>query len=190
MLGTKVRKLHSSRRDAFKSVNIGPLAKVTPSEVEFLRAYRPRNKSKVELDVSYSDKVALVKFYPGQDPAILDFYALKYKGIVIEVGGLGHLPPSEASNNWVPKLKKHIKNGLVVCAAPQTIFGRLDPYVYSNGREMVDAGIIFLEDMLAETALVKLGWVLGHYGWKMKVGEKMLENISGELNPKLGNEFF
>lgn len=187
--GTKVKKLHTSRRDAFRPVNAGPIAKVWPDKVEFLGEYRPRNKEKVELDNSFSDKVALLKFYPGQDPAILDFYALKYRGLVIEVSGLGHLPVSESAHNWIPKLKKHIRDGLTVCAASQTVFGRLDPYVYSNGRELLEAGVIFLEDMLAETAFVKLGWVLGHHGWKGKVGEKMLENVSGELNERIGREF-
>ncbi len=188
MLGSKVRKMHSSRRDAFKPVNVGILGKATADSVEWLREYCPRNNDKVKLDTSYSEKVGLVKFYPGQDPAILDFYALKYKGIVIEAGGLGHVAPSESGHSWIPKLKKHIRNGFVVCAAPQTIFGRLDPWVYSNGRELVDAGVIFLEDMLAETAFVKIGWVLGHYGWKGKVKEKMLANFSGELNSRLGVE--
>jgi len=187
MRGSKVRKLHSSRRDAFKAVNTEPIAKVTPEKVEFLSQYRKRNNGKVELDVQYTDKVALIKFYPGQSADILDYYALKCKGVVIEVGGLGHLPPSEAAHSWIPSLKKHIKSGLVVCAASQTIYGRLDPLVYSNGRELVDAGVIFLEDMLAETSLVKLGWVLGHYGWKGKVKDRMLENFCNEFNERLGN---
>jgi len=187
--GTKVRKLHSSRRDAFKSVNDRPIAKVFSDRVEFISEHRPRNKDVVKLDSSYSDKVALLKFYPGQDPGILDYYALKYKGIVIEAGGLGQLPASDSVHNWIPKLKKHIRNGLAVCVTSQTIFGRVDPYVYSNGRELMDAGAIFLEDMLSEVALVKLGFVLGHYGWKKNVKEKMLENFSGELNERLGIEF-
>lgn len=187
MRGSKVRKLHSSRRDAFKPVNTEPIAKVTPEKVEFISNYRKRNNGKVELDVQYTDKVALIKFYPGQSADILDYYALKCKGVVIEVGGLGHLPPSEAQHSWIPSLKKHIKNGLVVCASAQTVYGRLDPLVYSNGRELIDAGVIFLEDMLAETSLVKLGWVLGHYGWKGKVKDRMLENFCNEFNERLGN---
>ncbi len=186
--GTKVRKLHSSRRDAFKPVNTEPIAKVWPDKVEYLSKYNSRNNGKPELDISFTDKVALIKFYPGQDSSILDFYALKYKGVVIEVGGLGHLPPSESAHSWIPALKKHIKNGLVICGAAQTIYGRLDPYVYSNGRELVDAGVIFLGDMLAETALVKLGFVLGHHGWKTKAGEMMLSNMAGELNETLSVE--
>lgn len=186
--GTKTRKLHSSRRDAFKAVNAEPIAKVWADKVEFMSGYRPRNKEKAELDVEFSDKVALVKYYPGQDSSILDFYALKYKGIVVEALGLGHLAVSEAANNWLPRLKKLIKDGFVVCVAAQTIYGRLDPYVYSNARELLDAGVIFLEDMLAETALVKLGFVLGHYGWKKNVKEKMLENMAGELNKRLASD--
>jgi glutamyl-tRNA(Gln) amidotransferase subunit D len=184
--------MHSSRRDAFKVVNSEPIAKVlSDGKIDFLRVYRARdNKKRVVLDKSFNDKVALVKFYPGQDPSILDYYALKYKGIVIEASGLGHLPVSEAGEkSWIPKLKRHIRNGLVVCVAAQTLYGRVDPYVYSNGRELLGAGVIFLEDMLPETALVKLGFVLGHYGWKGKVKEKMLENFSGELNDRLGIEF-
>ncbi len=192
MPGTKVRKMHSSRRDAFKTINSIPIAKVFPNgKIEFLRSYRKRdNKRKTILNSSFEDKVALLKFYPGQEPEILDYYALKCKGIVIEVSGLGHLPVSESKNSWIPRLKKHIKNGLIVCAATQTIYGRLDPKVYSNGRELEEAGVIFLEDMLAETALVKLGWVLGQKGFRSSVREKMLQNISGELNDKIGLEEF
>lgn len=185
MRGTKVRKLHTSRRDAFKPVNDNSIAKVWPDRIEFLEKYKIREKRKSELDSSFSDKVALIKFYPGQDSSILDFHALKYKGIVIEAGGLGQLPASDSKNSWIPKIKKYVREGLVVCIVSQAIFGRVDEYVYSNARELLDAGAIFLEDMLAETAFVKLGWVLGHYGWKAHVKEKMLENFSGELNDRL-----
>jgi glutamyl-tRNA(Gln) amidotransferase subunit D len=183
--GTKVKKLHSSRRDAFKPINTVSIAKVFPDKIEFLSKYKARNNGKVELDVGFSDKTALIKFYPGQSPDILDFYALKYKGIVIEGTGLGHVAGSDSLNSWIPALKKHIKNGLVVCMTAQTVFGRVDPYVYSTALELLDAGVIFLEDMLSETALVKLGFVLGHYGWKANAREKMLENLAGELNDRL-----
>ncbi len=187
MSGTKTRKMHSSRRDAFKPVNSAEIAKVWKDKVEFIGDYNKRDeKKRVELDVAFNDKIALVKYYPGQSADILDYYALKYKGVIVEAAGLGHLAPSEASHSWIAKLKKHIREGFAVCAASQTIFGRLDPYVYSNGRELVDAGVIFLEDMLSETALVKLGWVMGHRGWIGKVKEKMLENFSGEISERLG----
>ena len=186
LIGTKAKKMHTSRRDAFKPVNIGPLAKVWKDKIEFLEERRPRNDEKVELDDSFSDKIALVKFYPGQDPDVLDYYKNNgYKGIVIEATGLGHVASSESKHNWLGKIKKLIKEGVIVCAAAQTIYGRLNPKVYSFGRELEETGVIFLEDMLAETALVKLGWVLGHRTWKGKEKEKMLENISREFNELL-----
>jgi len=186
--GTKVRKLHSSRRDAFKSVNAGPTAKVWPDKLEIISGYRPRNKGKVNLDAKFSDKVALLKFYPGQSREILDFYKMRYKGLILEVFGLGQISSGEIKNSWIPKLKKMIKEGFVICGTAQTIFGRLSPKVYSAGRELEEAGVIFLEDMLSETAFVKLGWVLGHREWrgKEKVRDKMLENVAGEFNELLG----
>ncbi len=103
---------------------------------------------------------------------------------------MGHVI-SEGKNNWIPKLREVIKKGLFVCAAPQTLYGRLDSYVYSPGRKLQKIGVVFLKDILPETALVKLGWVLAHKNWRGSVAtaQKMLENVAGEFNDKLGNEF-
>jgi len=185
--GTKVRKMHTSRRDTFKPINTKPLAKVWSDKVEFISNYRPRNGDVPELDDSFNDKVALVKFYPGQKPEILDYYFQKgYKGLIIEMTGLGHVSVG-GKNSWLVKLKKLIKEGLVVCATAQTVYGRLNQNVYSTGRELEKIGVIPLEDMLSETAFVKLGWVLGHKSWssREKIKNKMLENVSGEFNELL-----
>ena len=191
MPGTKVRKMHTSKRDAFKVVNAKPFAKIFPERIDKISDYNIRTTKgkKVKLDLKFEEKVALVKIYPGQEPDILDFYLKKkYRGIVLEMSGLGHAPTKRARNSWIKKLKQVQEKGLVVCAAAQTIYGRLDPLVYSNGRELMKTGIIYLEDMLSETALIKLGWVLGHADWakdKKIVREKMLENFAGELSDRL-----
>lgn len=181
--GTKVRKLHSSRRDAFHAVNIGPLAKVWPDKIEFLTKVNARKEGVCELDAVFNDKVALIKYYPGQDPEILEYYK-NYKGLIIEAYGLGNMPSADSKYTWLPGLKKLIDNGCVVCTTAQTIQGSLNPNVYSTGRGLTKIGVIALRDMLSETAFVKLGWALGHKNWKARdqIGEKMLENISGELN--------
>ena len=190
--GNKCRKMHSSRRDAFKPVNCKPLAKIwADGKIEISRDFNKRNKNKIIVDAVFDPKVSLVKFYPGEDPDILDYYLKKgYKGIVIEMSGLGHVL-SQGKNNWIPVLKKAIKKGLLVYAAPQTIYGRLDPYVYSPGRKLQEIGVVFLNDILSETAFVKLGWVLGHKNWRGTVSTKlkMLENINNEFNERLGMSF-
>ena len=187
--GTKVRKMHSSRRDAFRPINSEPLFRIYPQKLEKISECKKRdNGKKCVVDSKFEEKVALLKFYPGEDPVILDYYFEKgYKGIVIEMLGLGHVATSGARLSWIKKLKEVQKKGMVICAAPQTIYGRLDPLVYVTGRELLETGIIYLEDMLAETAFVKLGWVLGHKEWasKEKVKEKMLENFESEINKRL-----
>jgi len=190
MPGTKVRKLHASRRDAFKVVNAKPIAKISPEYLQIISKHKTRNNGKVKLDDKFEEKVALIKFYPGQNPDILDYYLKnKYKGIIIEMTGLGHIAiTKEARLNWLNKLKEIQNKGLIICAASQTIYGKLDPMVYSPGRELAKSGIIYLEDMLSETAFVKLGWVLGHEEWaksKEIIKEKMLQNLASELNERL-----
>lgn len=189
MPGTKVKKMHTSRRDAFKVINSKPFAKVYPDRIDTLLDHNSRKKGKVKTDTMFEEKVALVKIYPGQDPDILNYYQRKkYKGIILEMCGLGHAPTKRARMSWIKKLKEIQDKGMIVCAAAQTVYGRLDPLVYSNGRELLGTGIIYLEDMLAETAFVKLGWVLGHKEWaksKEKIKEKMLENISGGFSDRL-----
>jgi len=192
MPGAKVRKMHTSRRDAFKVVNSKPFAKIFPDKIEKIFNYSIRdNGRKLKADLKFEEKVALIKIYPGQNPNILDYYIKnKYKGVVLEMSGLGHCPTRRARNAWTNRLKEVQKKGLVVCAVSQCIYGRTDPLVYSNGREILSTGVIYLEDMLAETALVKLGWVLGHPEWvkdREIVKEKMLKNFAGELNDRIEN---
>lgn len=190
--GNKSRKMHTSRRDTFRPINCKPIAKIWgDGKIEKIRNdFNKRNKNKVEVDGKFDSKIALIKFYPSQNPKILDYYRKNFKAIVIEMSGLGHVI-SAGKNNWIPILKKVIDKGLLVYAAPQTLYGRLDPYVYSPGRELEEIGVVFLNDILPETALVKLGWVLGHKDWRGSVATKikMLENINGEFNERLGEEF-
>ncbi len=191
MIGTKVRKMHSSRRDAFHTINLGPVAKISEDTIQPLLDHNVRNpKKKVKADVKFEEKVALVKFYPGQSPEILDFYKKqKYKGIVLEMGALGHVATKRSRQGWTKKLEEIQKAGIVVCGVTQCLGGRTDPLVYSNGRELLGTGIIYLGDMLPETSLVKLGWVLGHEEWskdKKVVKEKMLHNFAREINERLG----
>jgi glutamyl-tRNA(Gln) amidotransferase subunit D len=189
MPGTKVRKMHTSRRDAFKVVNSLPIAEISKNKFNILREFNARNDKNVRVDNNFNEDVALIQVYPGQDPDILNYYVGKgYKGIVLEVCGIGQLPAQDAKYNWLPKIKKLVDLGITICAAPQTIYGMLNQKVYSAGRDLEKTGIIFLKDILPETAFVKLAWVLGHKDWvrsKEKIKEKLLENFSNEFNERI-----
>jgi glutamyl-tRNA(Gln) amidotransferase subunit D len=156
--GTKVRKCHTSRRDAFESINVAPLARIEGQKLTVLtKRYRKRDLSrKLRLKPEFEEKVALIKFYPGMDPAIIDFYIEKgYKGIVLEGTGLGHV-----SKRCHEAIGRAIEKDIIIAMTSQCIWGRVNMNVYNAGRDLQAQGVIPLEDMLPETALVKLMWVL------------------------------
>ncbi len=173
---SRARKMHTSKRNTFKPINTTPIARITPNKLEILKQFNARSDSEAILDDKYQNKVTSIKIHPGRDPSIIDFYLQQgYKGLVIETTGLGHVPTKQAQHDWLPKIKKAINLGMTICATAQTINGTLNPNVYSAGRDLQKTGIIFLPNTTSETALVKLGWVLGHRQWNKK--QKMLENI-------------
>lgn len=194
--GTKVRKMHTSRRDTFRPINDLPIAKISENgHIEIInenfRKIDEKKNSEVIADTKFEEKIALIKYCPGADSDILNYYiSKKYKGIIIEMTGLGQLATSESEMNWLPLIKKAIENGITICAAAQTLYGRLDPFVYSTGREIEQLGVIYLEDILPETAYVKLGFVLGHTSNKEKIKEMILENIAGEFNKRIEEKTF
>ena len=192
--GTKVRKMHTSRRDTFKAINDFPLAKIWPDgKLEILnKNYKKRdNNRQVNEDTAFEEKVALIKYYPGASSDLLEaLIDKKYKGIVIEGTGLGHVATSESRLNWLPAIKRAIQQGVIVAVAAQTIFGRLQPQVYSEGRELAATGVIHTEDMLPEVAYIKLGWVLGHTQNEKEVKHLMGTNIAGEINRSLSEKDF
>ncbi len=181
MPATKVRKMHTSKRDTFQIINDTPIARITKDNFKILKTFNARNNSKPKIDTKFQEKVALIKIHPGQNPSILEFYQQQeYKGIILEVTGIGQVPGKNAKYNWLPKIKKAIESGITICATAQTIYGTLNPNIYSAGRDLEKTGIIFLSNCLSETALIKLSWVLGHKQWNKK--QKMLENISNEFS--------
>jgi len=178
--GTKVRKCHTSRRDAFKTVNAQPLAKIEENRVVMLTEdYQRRDPSRKPIvKPNFSDKVALIKFYPGMNPAVIDWYVDNdYKAIVLEGTGLGHV-----SNSLFQPIKRAVDKGVLVAMASQCIWGRVNMNVYDTGRDLLALGVIPLEDMLAEIATVKLMWIFGQTNDVEEAKRLLKTNIAGEFS--------
>ena len=192
--GTKVRKMHTSRRDAFRPINELPLAKVfEDGKIEVLnKNYNKRNNEKVIVDDKFEHNTALLHVYPGMNPDVFDYYLeKKYKGIVIAATALGHVATINPKYSLIKKLKGLIDNNVAVVISTQTIYGRVHPYVYTNLRKLsVELNCIFVEDMLPETAYIKLGWVLGHTHKIDEVKELMLTNYAGEISERSDEKGF
>jgi glutamyl-tRNA(Gln) amidotransferase subunit D len=180
--GTKVRKCHTSRRDTFKPVNATPIARIKDQEIIMLTDdYKKRDSAKrLVLKPRFSDKVALVKFHPGLNPEVINWYVERgYKGILLEGSGLGHV-----GKYCFDAIQNAVKHSVVVALASQCIWGRVNMNVYDTGRDLLTRGVIPLEDMFPETALVKLMWVLGQTS-NVEEAKKLLKaNIAGEFSPR------
>ncbi len=192
--GTKVRKMHTSRRDAFRSINSKPIGRVwTDGRIELNDIkYRERTDKPVKADAVFEEKVGLVKVYPGIDPSIIDWYADHTKGFIIEGTGLGHPPsfPLDKNKSLFPAIKRAIDKGVFVGMTSQCLYGRVHSHVYNNAILLEKMGVTYLEDMLPEVAYVKLGWVLAHTRDPTEVAGMMLTKIAGEINPRHEPEDF
>ncbi|MGC8586286.1 MAG: Glu-tRNA(Gln) amidotransferase subunit GatD [Candidatus Micrarchaeia archaeon] len=193
--GTRARKMHTSRRDAFRPINSKPIAYIGEDfKISYMSEYKKIESSskKVVAMTGFERKVALVKAYPNSDPGIIDYYQSKgYKGIIIEGTGLGHTPVSieHEGYSWLPTIKEAIEKGMVIGMTSQCIYGRVNPNVYRNLRLLSNAGVVYCEDMLPETAYVKLGWLLGNY--EKEQAKKLLnKNIAGEISSRSGYDEF
>ncbi|MGQ0536499.1 MAG: Glu-tRNA(Gln) amidotransferase subunit GatD [Methanobacteriota archaeon] len=151
--GNRVRKMHTSRRDAFQSVNCAPLGHVDERGVELASHARGAGKGPVRVVDAWADDVGLLQFYAGITEKQLE--AACGRGLVIAGTGLGHV-----SQRFLPKLEKLAKKAVVVMAS-QCLSGRVNMKVYSTGRDLMRAGLVGAEDMTPETAWVKLSWALG-----------------------------
>ena len=180
--GTKVRKCHTSRRDTFKSVNTTPIARVENRKTTMLtKEYRKRDSTrKVTLKAEFDEKVALVKFHPGMNPSMINWHVDEgYRGIILEGTGLGHV-----SSHIFEAIRRATENDVVVGMTSQCIWGRVDMNVYDQGRDLLALGVIPLEDMLPETAAVKLMWIFGQTKDVEEAKKLLKTNIIGEISPR------
>jgi glutamyl-tRNA(Gln) amidotransferase subunit D len=179
--GTKVRKLHTSRRDAFKTVNEVPLGKVEQGVVIVNFSYRTKTNGPVTVETNMEEDVGIVYFHPGLKPEDIP----QKKGLIIVGTGLGHV-----ATQLLTRLSMLITEGTVVVMTSQCLFGRVNMRVYSAGRDLLTAGVIPGEDMLPETAYVKLMWALAHATTRQEVERLMISNIAGEISERTRSDAY
>jgi glutamyl-tRNA(Gln) amidotransferase subunit D len=181
--GTRVRKNHTSRRDAFETVGAEPLGEVDyelasdedSEAVQFRRDHVKRGATELDIRPDLESDVELVKFTPGMDEAFLDACEGK-AGVVVEGTGLGHV-----HTEFIPTLDALVDDGTTVVMTSQCLEGRVCDRVYDTGRDLLDAGVVEGEDVLPATAKVKLMWVLANRG---DPASAMGEDLAGEINER------
>jgi glutamyl-tRNA(Gln) amidotransferase subunit D len=174
---TRVRKLHTSTRSAFRSVNAEPVGKVRGGEVEWSEAVRPRSGGTIVMDDRVEEGVSLVLAYPGIEPDILKAALEGRRGTVIAGTGLGHI-----TMRVLGVIREATAAGKVVAMTSQCLWGAVNMNVYSNGRDLLSAGVTPAGDTLPETAYVKLCCLLGRDHPVEEVRMLMGMDLAGELS--------
>jgi len=189
-VGTRVRKNHTSRRDAFESIDMEPIALIKGDNIEMQLQQQPqvnlhpRNNSNSNFLVrpAYDRRVLFMKYHPGFDPRLLAnlITRLDYKAIVLEGTGLGHI-----SRECLPEIRRMIDSGMLVFMTSQCIWGRTRMTVYDTGRDLLKIGVIPLSDMLPETALVKAMWVIANSKDREHSKQIMQQSIANEITSSI-----
>jgi glutamyl-tRNA(Gln) amidotransferase subunit D len=192
--GVKARKMHTSRRDAFRPINDKPIAIVSlNNKIKYISNYKKISEKKKEVVAKTAfEPVVLINAYPNSDPEVLEYYTEKgIRGFIIEGTGLGHTPTSVEHEglSWLPYIKDLIANGAIVGMTSQCLYGRVHENVYKNLRLLSNAGVIYCEDMLPETAYVKLGWLLANYNVD-EVKRLLKTNLVGEISERIEYDKF
>lgn len=181
--GNRTKKFREIDFDAFECVGMPPLGKVE-QEIKLTGNQVKRSKRKPKLFNKIETNVALVKIHPGFNPQRLEnLIDSEVKGLVLEGYGSGNVPTEK--RNIVKMIQKATEKEIPVVITTQCTLGASWVYLYEAGVKALEAGAIAGHDILSETALVKLMWVLGQTTKIEKVKQMMKTNYAGEITPGL-----
>ena len=174
---TRVRKSHTSRRDAFKTIGGSPAYVIKGNNIERNKLFNIP-KREYTPKIKFDNRVLLLKYYPGLDPEIMNYATNSgYRGVIIEGTGLGHV-----GKTMYGAIEKAKKKGLFIGMTSQCIDGMVRMTVYDSGRDLLNLGVVPLGNMIPETALVKTMWVLANSKDHDEITRMMKENIALEFS--------
>ncbi len=196
----KTRKMHTSRRDAFRPINTTAIARVNFNErnISFMKKdYDKKDKNKKLKLKLFNEKIKVGLIKTHTNMFAEEFLAYKnFDGLVIEGTGLGHLPNEETdeytkeNKKIFDSLKEMIKNGLITVMSSQAIYGRIQMNVYTPMRELQEIGVLgHLSDMTPEITFIKLAWLLSNYK-KKEVKDLITKNLKGEISERIEDKTF
>lgn len=176
--GVRLRKMHSSRRDAFKSINSEVLGYIDRKLNFEWKSYRKIDEKQMKLFDKLSERVALLYFYPGMSKEMLNDVLEKNDGLILAGTGLGHV-----TDRFVQQIKDYTSQGKIIGMTSQCFYGSVNLNVYSTGRELLGAGVVPLLDMLPEVAYTKLSFLMGNFDYG-EARTLLVKNMRGEISDR------
>ena len=198
--GTGVRKLHTTRRDAFQPVNSQPLATISDISndisielaSDYSKLLEENSREETQSPTHYSPTIRIAQFIAGpwlHEEEIEAIIMTSPQAIIIHGTGLGHLPIDDPEKDAPENTKvwraltRCINRNIPVIITSQCIHGPIDMNVYSKGRKQIEMGILGHGSVSSpDTVLVKTHWALSN---NLDISTAMQSNLCGENNISL-----
>ena len=159
MLGCRTSKVRTVSFDAFESINYPNIGEVNAFGLQ-LYTDRKHKMTRLNLQTDYSDKIAVLKVFPGMHLEVFRYLEkIGCQGVYIEGFGLGGLP--FLRNDVTTEIRKASERGLPILVGSQCRYEGSDLSVYETGQRILDCGGIPVYDMTQEAVVTKLMWCLG-----------------------------
>ena len=180
MLGCRASKVRSLSFDAFESINYPNIATISSLGMKIDTSVVPERTGIFTLSNKYSDKVCMVKMFPGMHRSFIESIADQgYKGLYIEGYGIGGMP--FLKHDFIGTLDKLISGGMAVVVGTQCRYEGTKMDVYETGKKTLDIGAMDGHDMTSEAALTMLMWILGITDNLSEIRDYYSINMIGEM---------
>jgi len=195
--GCACRKYHSSRRDAFKPINQGPIAHVHLGHDGPRIELEERDPQDARIEAisptMFDDTVRIAQFISDghlHSDMVNSAIGLGYDALLFHGTGLGHLPISDPQEDSPENTKLRVlledycEGGGIAAIVAQTIHGPVHLDVYSKGRVQQSIGMIGNHSLCPPgSALVKLHFLLSRNKSRDYVSEGWGSDLLGENPP-------
>lgn len=180
MLGCRTSKVRTVSFNAFESINYPNVGEFNAYGLQ-MNLRREYTSPLFRVQETYSDRIAVLKLFPGMDPDIFRFLQEHgYEGIYIEGFGLGGVP--FLKGDFTAEIRRASDAGLPILVGSQCRYEGSNLRVYETGQRILECGGIPVHNMTQEAVVTKLMWCLGQTKKREDILRFFQQNLVQEVS--------
>ncbi len=179
IIGTRARKMRTRSYNAFSSIDYPELAVIREDRViPYIESPKPASPVFYR---NMDSRVFVLRLVPGQDGAIFDALAERYRGVVLEGFGMGGIPMYE-DGRLLQALQRFTRAGRTLVMTTQVPHEGSDLGVYQVGVRALNAlEAIEAHTMTIEAIVTKLMWALAQADDSARVRRLFCRPVAKDL---------